>query len=84
MNIIMENLNVTIGDNTNSLTKAAIYEMKFSEHADIIATIAMVARCGGAYKIIRFLWQLWTHTYYLSGPQTQNLPGGYFLRLWYN
>ncbi|EAX96997.1 Dynein heavy chain family protein [Trichomonas vaginalis G3] len=42
-NIIMKELDVTFDPNSDSFNLAAIYEMKFQEHADIIATIAMIA-----------------------------------------
>lgn len=43
LNIIMNKLDVSIGENPNSYTIAAISEMKISEYTDIIVTIAMVA-----------------------------------------
>ena len=43
-NILMKELDVTFDPNSDSFTLSSIYEMKFNEHADIIATIAMIAK----------------------------------------
>lgn len=43
-NILMKELDVTFDPNSDSFTLMSIFEMKFNEHGDIIATIAMIAR----------------------------------------